>query len=155
MSTKVCKRCNTELNISEFYNHKMMKDGLMSWCKSCVSEASKKSKAKYPEKYESYDRNYMRNYNSKHPYVYRIKIKETGEYYLGNSKVHFNRRIGNHFGPTELNTSYFRGMDRDLCDIEVLCYCSSKKQAREIERALLETRVGVDPLCLNKNIGGK
>ena len=156
MEIKYCKSCNREKSTTEFHKNRKKKDGLSVYCGKCSREKSKQTKLNNPKKYKNYMKDYMKTYNkSNKPYVYRIKVKNTGEYYIGNSALNFKCRIGRHFAPSELNTSYFSGMNRNNCEIEILCYCSSKKQSRVIEKALLETRVGIDPLCLNKYAGGK
>jgi hypothetical protein len=38
---KICSNCKTEKDVSNFYLHKSMKDGLQSWCKECESIKSK------------------------------------------------------------------------------------------------------------------
>lgn len=35
---KICKKCGEEKNISEFYVHKKMGDGYLSFCKDCVKK---------------------------------------------------------------------------------------------------------------------
>jgi len=42
METKVCKKCGRELLISEFYVHKQMSDGHLSFCKECVKTRVRK-----------------------------------------------------------------------------------------------------------------
>ena len=39
--TKKCTKCGRELPLSEFGKHKITKDGVRSWCKSCVREYDK------------------------------------------------------------------------------------------------------------------
>jgi len=39
--TKVCTKCGRELPLSEFSKHKITKDGLKNWCKSCTREYDK------------------------------------------------------------------------------------------------------------------
>ena len=36
--TKVCTKCGREFPLSEFTKHKITKDGLDHWCKSCQNE---------------------------------------------------------------------------------------------------------------------
>lgn len=35
---KICKKCNKEKNVEEFYVHSKMGDGRLSFCKECVKE---------------------------------------------------------------------------------------------------------------------
>lgn len=42
METKVCKKCGRKLPISEFYVHKEMNDGHLSFCKECVKARVRK-----------------------------------------------------------------------------------------------------------------
>lgn len=57
METKVCKKCGRELPISEFYVHKRMGDGHLSFCKDCVKSRVHKYREKNIEKVREYDRN--------------------------------------------------------------------------------------------------
>jgi len=41
-TTKKCRRCDSVKPVSDFYKRKDSKDGLNSWCKSCVRNANKK-----------------------------------------------------------------------------------------------------------------
>ena len=45
---KVCSKCNEEKTLSEFNKHK---NGLTSWCKTCVRKASRKEYNENKEKY--------------------------------------------------------------------------------------------------------
>ncbi len=38
---KECKRCHRQLPESEFYKKISAKDGLQSWCKSCINDYDK------------------------------------------------------------------------------------------------------------------
>lgn len=57
METKVCKKCGRELSISEFYVHKEMNDGHLSFCKECVRARVHKHREDNIEKIREYDRN--------------------------------------------------------------------------------------------------
>ena len=47
---KRCKRCGRELDESEFYKHKMTKDGLQPYCKECQHELNRmRIKPKLPQ----------------------------------------------------------------------------------------------------------
>lgn len=39
METKICKSCNVEMPLNQYYKHKDYKNGLMSSCKSCCNKA--------------------------------------------------------------------------------------------------------------------
>jgi superfamily II helicase len=39
---KLCKKCKTEKELTEFYNVKTNKDGKSNWCKECNRKISKK-----------------------------------------------------------------------------------------------------------------
>ena len=57
METKVCKKCGRELPISEFYVHKQMGDGHLSFCKECVRARVHKHREDNIERIREYDRN--------------------------------------------------------------------------------------------------
>ncbi len=47
--SKICRGCNVEQSITQFYVHKMMKDNRLNYCKSCVKKRVKK---RYYEKHD-------------------------------------------------------------------------------------------------------
>ncbi len=53
---KICKRCQRNLDISEFYKHKMMGDGHLSFCKECTKKRVKKHRENNLERIQEYDR---------------------------------------------------------------------------------------------------
>ena len=57
MITKICKRCEKELPLGEFYKHKDMVDGYLSYCKNCVKLRVKKYRENNIDKCRAYDRN--------------------------------------------------------------------------------------------------
>ena len=57
METKICKKCGRELPISEFYVHKQMGDGHLSFCKECVRARVHKHREDNIERIREYDRN--------------------------------------------------------------------------------------------------
>lgn len=61
METKVCKKCGRELPISEFYVHKEMSDGHLSFCKECVRARVHKHREDNIERIREYDRNRPNN----------------------------------------------------------------------------------------------
>lgn len=48
MSTKKCPRCGEIKPYSGFYKNKTSKDGLQSWCKICLSKATKRNRQGLP-----------------------------------------------------------------------------------------------------------
>ena len=49
---KLCKKCDLEKDLSDFYRHPKSKDGLQSYCRSCSKEAARNFFIKNP----GYDR---------------------------------------------------------------------------------------------------
>lgn len=58
METKVCKKCELELDISNFYRNSTYKDGYSSKCKKCQRIADKRKYEANKEKYQKYGRDY-------------------------------------------------------------------------------------------------
>jgi hypothetical protein len=54
---KICKKCEKELPIGEFYVHAAMKDGHLNFCKSCVRQRVTKHRGNNLERIQEYDRN--------------------------------------------------------------------------------------------------
>ena len=53
---KVCRECNVEQPLSEFYKHAAMGDGHLNKCKSCVKQRVNKHRNENIEKAREYDR---------------------------------------------------------------------------------------------------
>lgn len=53
---KVCRECNVEQPLSEFYKHAAMGDGHLNKCKSCVKQRVNKHREENIEKAREYDR---------------------------------------------------------------------------------------------------
>lgn len=53
---KTCKKCLRILNVSEFYRHKQMGDGYLSFCKDCVKERISVHRGENLERIRAYDR---------------------------------------------------------------------------------------------------
>lgn len=62
---KVCNKCGEPKDISEFYKHKSYKDGLLSWCKQCVSNYRKEIYQNNKEKFKKLSREYCQNNKEK------------------------------------------------------------------------------------------
>ena len=56
MTRKVCFKCQTEKDRSEFYKHPQMGDGLLGKCKTCTKADVKAQRLKRHEYYMAYDR---------------------------------------------------------------------------------------------------
>lgn len=54
---KVCKKCGIEKPIEDFYVHKEMSDGHLSFCKDCVRDRVHKHRLENLERIRKYDRN--------------------------------------------------------------------------------------------------
>lgn len=56
---KRCPRCDTVKSRVEFGKNRSAKDGLQSYCKPCASAATLSSRAKNPERFAAYQKNYL------------------------------------------------------------------------------------------------
>lgn len=143
---KKCSRCKETKEVSAFSKDKAQKDGYQNNCKACSLQFQREWRKKNKEKMLEWQRNYRAKAK---PCVYRIKHKQDGRYYLGQTKRWLFERTDDHFSPN-YNPSPFTGLNKDDWDVEVLCY-GTAKEVRQLEKALLRKRVGIDPNCLNKN----
>lgn len=53
---KICRRCNEEKPLSDFYKHTQMKDGHLNICKICVKKRVKIHREENLERIQEYDR---------------------------------------------------------------------------------------------------
>lgn len=55
MKTKLCKKCGRRRRINKFHFHRKTRDRLQTWCKDCLEESRKQSRARNPrQKYFSH-----------------------------------------------------------------------------------------------------
>lgn len=79
METKICKKCGKEKSINDFYVHKEMADGHLSFCKECVKKRVAEHRQKNIERIREYDRNRI---NQKERRIKEIEaIKKNPERY--------------------------------------------------------------------------
>jgi len=161
METKKCNKCGETKEVSAFSKDKRVKSGLQRHCKVCNKASNAKWHRNNKEKSNASSAKWQRNNREKHkalmaaykakakPCVYRIKHKVSGHYYVGHTSQHFWIRISNHFSSNTQPHSPLTGLNKDEWNCEVLCY-GTKEQVKDLEKVLLNTRVGEDPLCLNK-----
>lgn len=144
---KKCSKCGKTKPLDEFNNDKKAKDGKTYYCKVCCRLRTAEWKRKNKEKQIAYNAKWQAKAQ---PCVYRIKHKVSGHYYLGQTTQHLYERVSKHFSPKDHLNSPLTGLNKEEWKCEVLCY-GTKKQVKDLEKVLLNTRVGEDPLCLNKN----
>lgn len=75
MDSKICRRCNAEKPISDFYKHDRMADGHLNICKPCVTIRVKKHR-KENDSVRAYDSWRYQN----HPFRKEKSIQRTKEY---------------------------------------------------------------------------
>ena len=73
---KTCKRCNATKPYTEFYAHKMMEDGYLSFCKSCTRKRVRKHRAVHLEDIRAYDRERSQTPERKARYAAKNKTKQ-------------------------------------------------------------------------------
>lgn len=90
MNSKICKNCNIEKELINFYNNKRNKDGKEIKCKDCVKEFNKNNRQKLLEaqrKWRAKNPDYMKNYDKKE------EIKEyRKQYYQEHKEVYIKRK---------------------------------------------------------------
>ena len=60
---KTCKECNTEKELSDFYNHPRMLDGHLNKCKECVKARVHKHRDANIDRFREYDKKRSMNSN--------------------------------------------------------------------------------------------
>jgi|LakMenEpi03Aug12_release.lakeMendotaPanAssembly.Ray.scaffolds.fasta_scaffold263034_2 hypothetical protein len=86
MIKKICKDCNTEKNINEFYKNKTSKDGYNNDCRECFIIKRKTYRKEYSKEYEKRDnvKKYRKTFDKKN------KERRKTKYY---ENVELNREI--------------------------------------------------------------
>ena len=56
MSSKTCKGCGVETDLSEYYKHSRMADGHVNKCKGCVSARVRENRRERLEQYTLYEK---------------------------------------------------------------------------------------------------
>ena len=86
MTKKICKDCNTEKNINEFYKNKTSKDGYNNDCRECFIIKRKTYRKEYSKEYEKRDnvKKYRKTFDKKN------KERRKTKYY---ENVELNREI--------------------------------------------------------------
>ncbi len=82
LSTKMCTKCRTEKDLSEFYADKRNKDGVRSRCKTCVIDESRQYRICHAEEERAYKFEYNRHYYVKN----KDKIRVNKAAYYANNK---------------------------------------------------------------------
>ncbi len=78
MDSKICSKCHVEKSINEFSKRKNRKSGLISHCKECDSNQSKKYSINNPEKVKERGKQYRINN--------RVKERERSKRYGKNNR---------------------------------------------------------------------
>lgn len=61
MASKTCTKCKQALDVAEFYKDATRKDGLRSWCRTCVKEYSRQHYQNNPDKVKEHKRKWKKN----------------------------------------------------------------------------------------------
>ena len=147
MQTKQCRKCGENKPLEAFAKRTDRKNGRQSYCRVCKNALNVEWRRNNKQKNRASTAKWKANAT---PCVYRIKNKVSGLYYLGQTTQRLCERTQKHFSPNSHLQSPFTGLNKEEWECEVLCY-GTKKQVRELEKVLLNTRVDIDPLCMNKN----
>ena len=80
---KVCKECNLEKEIKDFYKHKAMADGYLNKCIECVKARVIKHRESNLEKIKEYDK---KRAMLPHRVQYRLEYQKTEKYKESHAK---------------------------------------------------------------------
>jgi len=140
---KICFKCNTEKELSDFYRHSQMSDGRLNKCKVCTKEESKNN---YYEKSKSIEFNEKERIRSREKY-YRLNYnKKSHDYkknkpWLNSSKYkNLNRKFK---VPTGYELHHWSYNNEDIEDV----FLMKKKQHRQAHTYIkfnLETKMFID-----------
>lgn len=59
--TKICSKCGNEKDLSEFYKHKICKDGLRSACKECLKDQGREYNEEHKVEKKEYNNRFRKN----------------------------------------------------------------------------------------------
>lgn len=97
---KICKHCGVEKLESEFNRDKSKKDGLSSWCKSCVLDRSKMYRKEHSVEVTEYNKQYRVDHKDKlsaymreYRVVNREKLNEHDKEYSKHTRVTNKERL--------------------------------------------------------------
>jgi 5-methylcytosine-specific restriction endonuclease McrA len=105
MSSKVCKDCRVEKDLSEFYKHPGMADGHLNKCKLCVSARVRKNRRERLEQYAQYEKaraNLPHRVEARRKYYeeHKEQISEYKKIWMANNKESVDASKRNYY---ELN----------------------------------------------------
>lgn len=87
--TKVCSKCQTEKEVSQFNKLARSSDGLNYWCRACANAAKTASKAKKPDYYRQQDKVWKAcNKDKVAQYRKRTYLKNI-EYYRAQGRLYY------------------------------------------------------------------
>ena len=79
-SRKVCFKCETEKDRSEFYTHPQMSDGLMGKCKECTKRDVTSNRKKNLNRIREYDRTRYKNQPHRRASVFKKAEENKGRW---------------------------------------------------------------------------
>jgi len=123
---KQCTKCGETKPRTEFYKKTSRKDGLTSWCQSCIGIDGRNRRAVNPEK----GRESSKKYRDAHPEVYR-------QWQLANPDSIRHRRIKRTYGLTEADWQTMFDAQGGVCLIcgkpEIATYKNGKVKRMSVD----------------------
>lgn len=91
---KICSRCASEkpADTEHFSPLKKAKDGLHSWCKSCLAEWRREDRAKKKDHYKALEARRMQKHGEKRRAANRLLWEKRGSVYRENAKARLEER---------------------------------------------------------------
>ncbi len=143
---KTCSKCKTEKDRSAFHRNRSTKDGLCSWCKSCVrkyqqSEAGKEAKQKSEQKYRPSDKGKAatQRHGRKRRLLYPEKIKASSAvcHAVRDGKLTRPSHCESCFEERFVEGHHWSYLEEHWLDVEWLCAECHVKRQHEIEIGVL------------------
>lgn len=140
MDTKVCSRCNSEKDVTEYFKGVRFKDGLQPACKTCMNDSSTRSRKKKQQHYQQVAKDrHKRNTEQIRTWKSEQGCKVCGETYAQCLELHHTDPTEKEFDPAEGAAKSWNAFLLEAEKCVVLCANCHRK----VHGGVIELKLGV------------